>query len=103
MKRKLTEVMEKVKEGYELHTAFHEVNFFSPYVSRILKVGVQTGELSPSLHCITQHYRYNVEQKIGKLLAYLEPAGLSIIGGLMFWIVCAVFIPLYQQLTVLDL
>ncbi|AIL12304.1 hypothetical protein IM40_00260 [Candidatus Paracaedimonas acanthamoebae] len=103
VRRKLSEVIEKIKKGHNLHEAFKEVNFFAPYLSRMLKVGTQTGELAPCLHCITQHYRYNVEQKIGKLLAYLEPTGLLMIGGMMFWIVCAVFIPLYQQLTVLEL
>ncbi len=103
MKRKLVEVIEKIRKGDELQDAFKDVNFFAPYLSRMLKVGTQTGELGPSLHCITQYYRYNVEQKIGKFLAYLEPTGLLVIGGIMVWIVCAVFIPLYEQLTVLDL
>lgn len=103
IKQKLSEVSEKIKRGHNLPDAFKGDNFFDRYLSRVLKIGVQTGELDPCLHCITQHYRRTIDQKIGKFLAYLEPVGLLMIGGIMFWIVCAVFIPLYEQLIGLDL
>lgn len=103
MKQVLSNVVQKIKEGQDLHAAFKDIKFFSPYLSRMLKVGMQTGKLESCLQSITKHYRYMIEQRIGKILAYLEPGGLVLMGGIMLWIVCAVFIPLYQQLTVLDL
>ena len=103
IKQKLSEVSEKIKRGHNLPDAFKGDDFFDLYLSRMLKIGIQTGKLDPCLHCITQHYRHTIDQKIGKLLAYLEPIGLLIIGGIMFWIVSAVFIPLYEQLIGLDL
>ncbi len=103
LKQKITKIIEKIRRGCGLEKAFKEEEIFASYSVRMLEIGMQTGELGPCLHFITQHYRQTIEQKISKILTYLEPAALMIMGGIMFWIVSAVFVPLYQQLTVLDL
>ncbi len=96
-------MVQKIKEGQALHVAFKDIRFFPSYLSRMLKIGMQTGKLEACLKSIRHHYRFLIEQKISKIIAYLEPGGLILMGGMMLWIVSAVFIPLYEQLTVLDL
>lgn len=102
IKQRLIEVIERIKTGEEIHQAFSTISFFPLYISRIFRMGALSGNLEPCFTCIIHHYHSTLERRIERFVTYFEPGCLAIIGGFILWIVWVVFIPLYQQITVLD-
>ncbi|MBS0272409.1 MAG: type II secretion system F family protein [Proteobacteria bacterium] len=91
-----------IRDGVSLSAAFHKVGIFPSLVVRMVKVGEQTSSLQTTLLHVKTHFDTMLKRKVDHLIGLLEPSMILSIGLIMAWIVYAIFLPLYDTLSVLD-
>ncbi|MDO9598105.1 MAG: type II secretion system F family protein [Azoarcus sp.] len=89
----------RIAEGHGIASAFEETGLFPQLVTRMLRIGEQTGSLDTALGNIVYFYERDVRESIERLQASAEPILTLILGALMLWIVFAVLGPVYDIIT----
>lgn len=79
-----------------LHTSF-----FPPICGQMLRVAEEAGKVPKILFKLADAYEADLELSIQTALALLEPIMLTIMGGLVGFILLAVFLPIYSLLDAL--
>lgn len=90
-------VEEKVKVGSPLSESFNASGEFPSMVIRMIKIGEESGNLSPVLEQVSEFYTKDVDEAVDGLVTMIEPALTGIMGGLILWIAVAVFGPIYSS------
>ncbi|MDR1423035.1 MAG: type II secretion system F family protein [Azoarcus sp.] len=92
-----------IAAGQGIANAFESTGLFPPLVTRMLKVGEQTGRLDHALGQLAYFYERDARDAIERLQASIEPALTVLMGLLMLWIALAVLCPIYDIITSLPL
>lgn len=92
-------VRSKLREGENLSGPLSETGIFPPMVTQMIAVGEETGNLDTMLNKIADFYDTEVEYTLSSLTSLLEPIMIVGMGGIVGFIVLAVFLPLYQLIT----
>jgi len=87
---------QRIQDGEPVSKAM--AGIFSPFVTQMLVVGEQSGNLGKSLDEITRFYDENAKETVDGHIGTLEPALTLLIGGLLAWIVLAVLGPIYGSI-----
>jgi type IV pilus assembly protein PilC len=95
----LRTVGQRIAEGINLTAAFQEARLFPPLVVRMLRVGENTGALDTALLNVSYFYNREVREAIAGLQTLLGPLLILVLGAVLFWVIVAVFGPLYDMLT----
>ncbi|MBQ3104434.1 MAG: type II secretion system F family protein [Lachnospiraceae bacterium] len=85
---------QKMEEGSDLYEAIHAAGIFSGVYTRMASLGARTGNMDKVMESIASLYQEEVDDRINRLLATLEPAlviALSLIVGV---ILLSVMLPL---------
>lgn len=94
----LEQVREAVQTGVPLSVAMQRSGQFPSLVTRMVRIGEDSGNLSGTLENVTDFYDRDVDETVDKVVAMAEP-GLTLAAGLlMAWIIGGVFGPLYDSL-----
>jgi type IV pilus assembly protein PilC len=91
-----------VREGHTLSTAFQKSGFFPSIVVRMIKVGEQTSSLHKTLLHVKTYFDTSLKREVDHVVGLIEPLMVLSVGCLMGWIIYALFLPLYDTLTLLD-
>ena len=75
---------------------------FDDVVVNMVDVGEQTGEIDKMLSKIADNYDSEVEIAIGSLVSVIEPVLIVGLGGMVFFIVLALFWPLMKLIQSLQ-
>lgn len=92
-------VRTKLREGENLSGPLTETGIFPPMVTQMIAVGEETGNLDTMLNKIADFYDTEVEYTLASLTSLIEPIMIVGMGGMVGFIVLAVFMPLYQLIT----
>lgn len=90
---------QRIEQGQTLSEAFAAAALFPPLVTRMLRIGEQTGALDRALDNVARFYRRDVQEAVGRLQAAIEPALTLMMGALLLWIATAVLGPIYDIIT----
>jgi type II secretory pathway component PulF len=96
------EAREQVIGGKELSTALAPSGQFSPDVLAVLQTGEETGKVPESLSHLADDYEEQVSVMVKNLGHLIQPLVVLILGGVVFFIILAVFLPYLQLLTSLS-
>jgi type IV pilus assembly protein PilC len=88
-----------IAAGRGIANAFESTGLFPRLVTRMLRVGEQTGRLDSALEQLVYFYERDAREAIERLQASIEPALTIIMGLLMLWIAIAVLGPIYDIIT----
>ncbi|MDR2881882.1 MAG: type II secretion system F family protein [Azoarcus sp.] len=88
-----------IAAGRGIASAFESTGLFPRLVTRMLRVGEQTGRLDSALGQLVYFYERDAREAIERLQASIEPALTIVMGLLMFWIAIAVLGPIYDIIT----
>jgi len=88
-----------IAAGQSIASAFESTGLFPRLVTRMLRVGEQTGRLDNALEQLVYFYERDAFDAIARLQASIEPALTIIMGLLMLWIAVAVLGPIYDIIT----
>lgn len=85
---------ENITEGQSIAEPLRRSGQFPPLVIHMIAIGEKTGELPDMLRNIAETYEEQVNARIDGMTALIEPAMIIGMGGMVGFIVMAVFIPL---------
>lgn len=91
-----------IKEGQSLSTAFETVGVFPSMVVRMVRIGEQTSSLHKTLLHIKESFDLRLKRHVEHIVGFIEPLLILILGLVMAWIIYAIFFPLYNMLSQLD-
>lgn len=85
------------EDGQEMHKYMYDNPLFPAELVQIIKVGEETGDLAEVLVKLADLYETELEYVIDTMVHLLEPAIMVILGAVVFFIISAVFLPLYKM------
>jgi type IV pilus assembly protein PilC len=88
----------QVQAGAPLSEAFNASGEFPSMVVRMVKVGEESGNLTPVLDQVSEFYTNDVDEAIEGLIELIQPTLTVILGLLMLWIAAGSLGPIYMNL-----
>ena len=92
--RAFQRIYESIREGETIAQPLKEARIVDDIVVNMIDVGEETGELDTMLNKIADNYDEEVETAVESLVSLLEPIMIVILGGIIGFIVIALFLPL---------
>jgi type II secretory pathway component PulF len=97
----LQDVERSLRAGESLARPIELSNAFPPLVSRMVALGEETGQLDRMLMQLADNYEEEVYVMLGGLTQLLEPLLIVGVGGIVGFIVIAMFLPLLSLTKIL--
>lgn len=94
--RVLDTVNAAIREGESLAERLGDTELIDPMFLALVRVGEETGLVDEMLLKVAEYFERDVEAAIATLGAVLEPALIIVLGSVVGFIVCSIFIPLYS-------
>ena len=95
LEQAMDDVYASVKRGGSLAGPIEQSPIFPPMVSHMVAVGEETGQLEHMLAKIADFYEAEVDAKIKGLTALIEPLMIVFVGGVVGFIVIAMYLPIF--------
>jgi type IV pilus assembly protein PilC len=92
----ITKVIAQVKDGATLSGPLEQSGQFPPLVTRMIAAGEQSGNLDEMLNEITKFYSRDIEYTVGKLTRIMEPAMTVAVGGIVLFVLLALYMPIFN-------
>ena len=89
----------KVSEGKTIAKCIEDAEIFPFIVKRMFKVGEESGNLDEAMQNVQYFYNTEINDSIDTVVGSLQPMILFFMGGLMCWIIAAVFGPIYGNFS----
>jgi type IV pilus assembly protein PilC len=89
---------QQINAGESLSEAFRNLGMFPPLVTRMLRVGENTGALDTALMNVTYFYNRDVRESVDRALKLLEPMLTLVLGIVLALILFSVLTPIYDIL-----
>lgn len=86
----------RVREGATLHASLAETKMIPDLALDMIEVGEASGALAPMLSSVATFYEEESSMKIAALIAVIEPAILIVMAMLIFFILIALYLPLFS-------
>ena len=87
-----------VKAGAALSEAFNASGEFPSLVVRMVRVGEESGNLTPVLDQVSEFYTHDVNEAIDGLIEMIQPTLTAILGLIIAWIAAGSLGPIYMNL-----
>jgi type IV pilus assembly protein PilC len=100
--RAFSRIYESIREGETIAQPLREARIVDDIVVNMIDVGEETGELDTMLNKIADNYEEEVEVAVESLVSLLEPIMIVVLGGIVGFIVIALFLPLITLITKLS-
>lgn len=100
--RAFTRIYDSIREGETIAQPLRESRIVDDIVVNMIDVGEETGELDSMLNKIADNYDEEVEALVESLVSLLEPIMIVVLGGIIGFIVIALFLPLITLITKLS-
>ena len=92
-------VKDSVRDGKSIAEPLEQSGIFPPMVVLMVNVGEETGELSDMLKHVAVFYEERVSMVVERLSSLLEPFMLVFMGGVVGFLVIAMFLPIFKMAT----
>ena len=89
-------VRQKISEGRTFAEPLAEGGLFPPMVVSMVAVGETTGALDDMLVKVSEFYEEEVDLAVKTLLSMIEPIMIVVIGGIVGFIVIAMYLPVFD-------
>lgn len=96
---RIKQVAEAVKSGQGLGGQLESKKVFPVFMSQLITVGEESGDLERFLDLLANYYEEGVDTFLARLTTLLEPFLLIFMGGIIGTIVISLFLPIVQLST----
>ena len=96
LEKSMEDVYASVKRGGSLAGPIEENPIFPPMVGHMVAVGEETGQLEQMLSKVADFYEAEVDAKVKALTALIEPLMIVFVGGVVGFIVIAMYLPMFS-------
>ena len=90
-------VREEISKGQNFADPLQQSPLFPTMVSSMVAVGESTGTLDETLGKVTEIYEDEVDNAIAAMMSMIEPAMIVIIGGIVGFILIAMYLPIFDM------
>jgi general secretion pathway protein F len=97
LKKVIEGAREQIQQGESIAGTLKKSGEFPAIVTHMIAVGERAGQLEQMLANIATTYEQEVETKLGKLTAVLEPLIIVLMGGAVGFIVFSILMPIMQM------
>lgn len=92
----LSKVRLAVIEGKSITEPLSRITYFPPLVTQMIKVGESTGNLDQMLVKVADVFQDEVEELVGNLTKLIEPIILVVLGGIIGFVLIAMYLPIFM-------
>jgi type IV pilus assembly protein PilC len=96
VEKAMADVIESVRNGGTMAAPLKESPVFPSMVTHMLGVGEETGAVDTMLNKIADFYEDQVAAAVKALTSILEPVMIVLVGGIVGFIVIAMYMPLFK-------
>ncbi|MDH3467359.1 MAG: type II secretion system F family protein, partial [Gammaproteobacteria bacterium] len=96
MRGALERATEEVTEGASLSRAIGKSGRFPPLLTQMVASGEASGRLAPMLDKSAQAMERELESRLSMLVGMFEPIMILLMGGVVFTIVLAILLPIFD-------
>lgn len=96
-------VKDSVRDGKSIAEPLEQCGIFPPMVVLMVNVGEETGELADMLKHVAVFYEERISMVVERLSALIEPFMLVFMGGLVGFLVIAMFMPIFKLATAVNM
>jgi type IV pilus assembly protein PilC len=97
--RRVQAVVPKVREGQELWKGLDETGIFTDLTIEMIKVGEASGALEEMLSSVSEFYEEEIDLLLARVISFVEPAILVIMGGVIVTILLSVYLPMFRLMS----
>ncbi len=102
LKEAIDTVHKSVTEGNQITNSIRMSNHFPNLVVRMFKVGEESGNMNDALENINFFYNREVDDAVEGMVGMIQPIMTVVMGSMIFWVIAAVFGPLYSSFSEMD-
>ena len=95
----LREVRPRMMSGEGLAAPLSRTGLFPRLVIQMIKVGEETGHLDSNLEEAADHFGEEVDFRLQRMVAVLEPAMVIVVGAIVGFIAISVIMPMYALVS----
>jgi type IV pilus assembly protein PilC len=99
VRRRLEPTIQQVREGKAFNVALESAAVFDPLEIDMVKVGEATGSLDVMLSSVAEFLDEQVETRMARILALVEPLMLVFMGGIVAILLISIYMPLFASLS----
>lgn len=99
LEQKINEVAHAVKSGQGLGAQLESKKVFPVFMTQLIAVGEESGQLERFLNLIADYYEESVDTFLARLTSMLEPVLLVVMGCVIGVIVISMFLPIIEMST----
>jgi type IV pilus assembly protein PilC len=97
--RRVAAVVPRVREGGELWKALEQTGIFTDLTIEMIKVGESSGALEEMLAAVSEFYDEEIDLLLARVISFVEPAILVIMGGVIVTILLSVYLPMFRLMS----
>ena len=97
LEKQLADVVRTIQSGGQLSRAIGQVDGFEKRLAPIIRVGEETGRLDRTLEGLAEHYEYEAEMVLKRMISYVEPVTILIMGAVIGSILLGVMQPIWTM------
>lgn len=101
VEKALGDVRIAVRDGRTMAEPLRRTGIFPPMVAQMVTVGEETGKLGEMLDRIADFYEERIARSVDRLTALFEPMMLVLLGGVIGFLVMAMFLPIFRLSSVI--
>ena len=95
----IADVIPRVREGGELWKALESTGIFTNLTIEMVKVGEASGALEEMLSSVSEFYDEEIDLLLARVISFVEPAILVIMGGVIVTILLSVYLPMFRLMS----
>lgn len=95
----VTKAIEQIENGRTIHEALDESKLFPPMLISMIAIGEEAGTLPVMLDKVAEFYEEDVASLSKNLGTTLEPLMMMLLGGVVGFLVIALYLPVFQAST----
>ena len=92
----LLDARNAIREGERIAEPLERSRLFPPMVLQMITIGEETGALDAMLSKVADFYEAEIDAKLESLTAALEPIMIVFLGGVVGFVVVAMFLPMVK-------
>ena len=97
--RSIQAIVPRVREGGELWRALDSTGLMTNLTIEMVKVGESSGALEEMLNSASEFYDEEIDALLARVVSFVEPAILLVMGAVIATILLAVYLPLFTMLS----
>jgi type IV pilus assembly protein PilC len=91
----LVRAKQQVAEGSSISAALTNTGEFPTLVTRMVKIGEESGNLTKVLDQVGEFYDQDVDESVERMIGMITPTLTILLGLMILWIAIGVFGPIY--------